>query len=88
MQTQANAPYSHHVDQAIQLYAGKAAHNPQLARLLFQRSRIQTLTGDPSAKSTLHGAFALLKTIRPNEGRFAEELSEADFDELVGIWER
>ena len=79
---------SSHADESMRLYADKAVYSPHLARLLFQRSRIQAQVGDPSAKSTLHSAFAILKRVRPNEGRFAEELSEADFDELVGIWER
>ena len=72
----------------MQLYASNPAYNPHLARLMFQRSRIQTLTGDSSAKSTLHRAFAIRGRIGANDDRFAEELSEADFDALVGIWER
>lgn len=79
---------THHIDEAMQLYASNPAYNPHLARLMFQRSRIQTLTGDSSAKSTLHRAFAIRGRIGANDDRFAEELSEADFDALVGIWER
>ena len=74
-------------------YDRDPAYKPHYARLLFQKSRIQTLTGDPSADLTLHTAFAIRVTIRggvlgPNDKQFPEELSEADFDELVGIWER
>ena len=83
-----NALHSYHIDKAIEFYTSNAAYSPHLARLLFQLSRLQTQTGDPSAKSTLHNAFAIRGRITSNGNRFAEELVEADFDELVGIWER
>ena len=72
----------------MDLYASNTAYSTHLARLVFQRSKIQTLTGDPGAKLTLHSAFAIRGRIRSSGNRFAEELSEMDFDELVGIWER
>ena len=72
----------------MEIYARNAAYNPHLARLLFQKSRIQALTGDRNAKSTLHSAFAVRGKGVANDNRFAEDLSEADFDELIGIWER
>ena len=83
-----NALHSYHFDKAIEFYASSAAYSPHLARVVFQLSRMQTQTGDPSAKSTLHNAFAIRGRVLPNGTRFAEELVEADFDELVGIWER
>ncbi len=82
------ALHSHHIDKAIDFYASNAAYSPHLARLLFQVSRLQTQVGDPRTKSTLHNAFAIRSRITSNGNRFAEELVEADFDELVGIWER
>ena len=72
----------------MEFYTSDAAYSPHLARLLFQRSRIQTLNGIAGAKSTLHRAFVILSRISSNNNRFAEELTGADFDALVGIWER
>lgn len=74
----------------MKIYTSDAAYTPHLARLLFQQSRIQTLTGDPNAKTTLHIAFTTRGRLVSawNDLRFAEDLSEADFDELIGIWER
>lgn len=79
---------TYYIDGATQLYASSAAYSPHFARLLFQRSKIQALTGDPSAKPTLHSAFAIRRRIRPYDNRFAEELTETDFDDLIGIWEK
>ena len=84
----ANAAHSFHIDKAMQIYASDTAYSPHLARLVFQQSRIETLTGDRNAKSTLHSAFAIRGRTVANEDRFAEDLAEADFDELIGIWER
>ena len=88
MQELADSAHRYHVDEAMQLYGSHAAYHPKLARLVFQRSRIKTLTGSPSAKLTLHSAFSIRRQIRPTGNRIAEEMTEADFDELVGIWER
>lgn len=88
LQKRTNAPARYHLDGGMQLYASSAIYTPQVGRLVFQRSRIQTLTGDPRAQSTLHGAFVIRRRIMPYDNQFAEELTEADFDKLVGIWER
>ena len=79
---------SHLLDQATQHYGSKPVSDAHLARLLFQRSRIQTLTARPGAKKNLHDAFMIRLILRPNDKRSAEELTEADFDELVELWER
>lgn len=83
-----DAPHSHHTDEATLFYGSENAYEPHLARLFFQRSKIETLTGSSGANSFLHTAVALRGRIKPEDKRSAEELSEADFDELVGIWEK
>ena len=87
-ESHAHTPHSHHIDEATQYYGSKPNCDPHLARLLFQRSRIQTLTADSGAMSSLHDAFAIRAALRPDDKRSAEELTEADFDDLVGMWER
>lgn len=44
--------------------------------------------GKPDANKFLHSAFAIRGGFCPDDKRCAEELSEADFDKFVGIWER
>ena len=72
----------------MQFYKSDTAYESHLARVIFQQSRIQAVFGYESANLTLHKAFKVRGGVRPNESRFAEELSEADFDDLVGMWER
>ena len=84
----ANALSSHNLDEAKQFYSSDAAYDPHLARVVFQQSILQAMTGDKSTKSTAHAALAIRRRVIPEENRFAEDLSEADFDELVTIWER
>ena len=87
-ESHAHTLHSHHLDEATQYYGSKPGYDPHFARLLFQRSRIQTLTAGPGAQSFLHDAFAIRVAMRPHDKRSAEEMTEADFDELVGLWER
>ena len=60
----------------------------QLARVFFQQASLETLTRGSQAADMLDHAFALSAPHRPDDGRAAEELTEADFDELIGLWER
>lgn len=80
--------HSHHINSATQYYITKPDSDPHLARLYFQQSQIPTLTVGPGATSFLHRAFAIRAAMRPDDVRSAEELTEKDFDELVGMWER
>ena len=83
---------SSHLDKATSFYAGDPAYEPHLARVLVQRSRIQTMTRDPAAMPTLHKAFAIRVAVRggmgPNEIWRAQDLAEWHFDELIAEGER
>ena len=82
-------PNSHHIDEALEYYySRKPDCDPHLARLYFQESRIPTLTVGTGATRFLRRAFAIRAALRPDDKRCAEELTEADYDELVGVWER
>ena len=84
----AHTLHSRHNYQAQQYYSGKPECEPHLARLFFQRSRILKLTDNSDMKVPLNRAFSIRRAIRPDDKRSADELTEADFDELVGLWER
>ena len=88
----ADASLRRFLDKAEQFYKSDAAYIPHLARVVFQRSRVQHLTRDMGEMKTYFDAFALRAAIRgaikAEDKPYEDKLTEADFDELVGIWER
>ena len=79
---------SHHCDKAFRHYATSPAHISHLARLTFLQSVIQMLTNNPEWRTTAQKAFVIRGMIAWNGDRAPEEMSLADYDELVWVWDR
>lgn len=77
------------IDQAIQILKYSIYHKGEHARALFLQSRIFQSAGDnAAAQDGLNKSVAIRRQIVENDLRQAEEMSEADFDDMVVIWRR
>ena len=72
------------LDQALQIYRSRDHFKPELARTAHLRSKMLLLMGKETGASDAQvTALSLYPSIRPDEPRADEEISDADFDDIV-----
>ncbi|KAK0508081.1 hypothetical protein JMJ35_009165 [Cladonia borealis] len=77
------------LEQAIKIFSRVKYNEPQLARAMFQQSKLLLCQGDDvGARSLLERSAVLRRQYVDFDLRLAEELEERDFEDVIVFWLR
>ncbi|KAM3476171.1 hypothetical protein MY8738_007067 [Beauveria namnaoensis] len=77
------------INQALKVFSGRRQYRQELARSTYKASQVSRAMGNNSkAEAELQEAFQLRRALLPGDRRGNDELTEADFDNLVVFWSR
>ncbi|KAI9775352.1 MAG: hypothetical protein M1839_001268 [Geoglossum umbratile] len=75
--------------QALKVFSSRSHYKHENARTGHLMGRLMALMGDEKTSEQYFGeAYALYQVLKPDDRRTKDELSDADFEELVCFWSR
>ncbi|KAK4143116.1 uncharacterized protein C8A04DRAFT_29132 [Dichotomopilus funicola] len=74
---------------ALKIFSARSYLINEYARTAYKKGVVLKLMGQHGAASKrFEEAYQIFKRLRPQDHRTAEDLTERDFDQLVGFWSR
>ncbi|GME43675.1 putative tetratricopeptide repeat domain-containing protein [Neofusicoccum parvum] len=77
------------LDQALKIFTGRPVYLPERARAMFKRSRVLELLGRlKEAETEKEESLKLLRELTDLGTKTLDEITDADFDEVIVFWSR
>ncbi|KAL1626888.1 hypothetical protein SLS56_006616 [Neofusicoccum ribis] len=77
------------LDQALKIFTGRPVYLPERARAMFKRSRVLKLLGKlKEAETEKEENLKLLRELTDLGTKTLDEITDADFDEVIVFWSR